>query len=62
MRDPDRRLRRSLPARHPPGQRLTVSARVVGGLIALAILAEMQATLSGRDARPLRERTRPIHS
>lgn len=29
--------------------------------VALAILAEMQATLSGRDARPLRERTRPIH-
>ena len=29
--------------------------------VALAILAEMQATLSGRDARPLRERNRPIH-
>ncbi len=29
--------------------------------VALAILAEMQATLAGRDARPLRERTRPIH-
>lgn len=30
--------------------------------VALAILAEMQATLRGRDARPLRERTRPIHA
>jgi xanthine/CO dehydrogenase XdhC/CoxF family maturation factor len=29
--------------------------------VALAIVAEMQATLTGRDARPLRERTRPIH-
>jgi xanthine/CO dehydrogenase XdhC/CoxF family maturation factor len=29
--------------------------------VALSILAEMQATLSGRNARPLRERTRPIH-
>ena len=29
--------------------------------VALSILAEMQAVLSGRDARPLRERTRPIH-
>lgn len=29
--------------------------------VALAILAEMQAALAGRDARPLRERTRPIH-
>lgn len=29
--------------------------------VALAILAEMQASLAGRDARPLRERTRPIH-
>jgi xanthine dehydrogenase accessory factor len=29
--------------------------------VALAILAEMQAVLAGRDARPLRERTRPIH-
>ena len=29
--------------------------------VALAILAEMQATLTHRDARPLRERTRPIH-
>jgi xanthine/CO dehydrogenase XdhC/CoxF family maturation factor len=29
--------------------------------VALSILAEMQASLSGRDARPLRERTRPIH-
>jgi xanthine dehydrogenase accessory factor len=30
--------------------------------VALAIIAEMQATLSGRDARPLRQRARPIHS
>ena len=30
--------------------------------VALAIVAEMQATLSGRDAQPLRQRTRPIHS
>lgn len=29
--------------------------------VALAIVAEMQAALTGRDARPLRERTRPIH-
>lgn len=29
--------------------------------VALAILAEMQASLTHRDARPLRERTRPIH-
>lgn len=29
--------------------------------VALAMLAEMQAFLTGRDARPLRERTRPIH-
>lgn len=29
--------------------------------VALSILAEMQAVLAGRDARPLRERTRPIH-
>ncbi|MGC4071467.1 MAG: XdhC family protein [Nibricoccus sp.] len=29
--------------------------------VALAILAEIQAVRSGRDARPLRERTRPIH-
>jgi xanthine dehydrogenase accessory factor len=29
--------------------------------VALSILAEMQAALSGRNARPLRERTRPIH-
>lgn len=30
--------------------------------VALAILAEMQATLARRDARPLRERTQPIHA
>ncbi len=30
--------------------------------VALAILAEMQATLTQRDARPLRERERPIHA
>ncbi len=29
--------------------------------VALAILAEVQAVLAGRDARPLRHRTRPIH-
>ena len=29
--------------------------------VALAIFAEMQAVLAGRDARPLRDRTRPIH-
>jgi xanthine/CO dehydrogenase XdhC/CoxF family maturation factor len=29
--------------------------------VALAILAEMKATLARRDARPLRERQRPIH-
>ena len=29
--------------------------------VALAIVAEMQAVLARRDARPLRERTRPIH-
>jgi xanthine/CO dehydrogenase XdhC/CoxF family maturation factor len=29
--------------------------------VALAILAEIQAVRSARDARPLRERTRPIH-
>jgi xanthine dehydrogenase accessory factor len=31
------------------------------GAVALAALAEMQASFAGRDARPLRERTRPIH-
>jgi xanthine/CO dehydrogenase XdhC/CoxF family maturation factor len=29
--------------------------------VALAILAEMQAVLAGREPRPLRERNRPIH-
>lgn len=29
--------------------------------VALAIIAEMQATLTGRDAQPLRLRARPIH-
>ncbi len=29
--------------------------------VALAIVAEMQAALASRDARPLRERNRPIH-
>ncbi|MEN9663554.1 MAG: hypothetical protein RL324_2503 [Verrucomicrobiota bacterium] len=29
--------------------------------VALAILSEMQAILSGRNARPLRERVKPIH-
>ena len=31
------------------------------GEVALAILAEMQSVLSGRDARPLRDRRKPIH-
>lgn len=31
-------------------------------LVALAILAEIQAVLARRDARPLRERARPIHA
>lgn len=30
--------------------------------VALSIIAEMTAVLSGRDARPLRERERPIHA
>src|SRR6185312_13232590 len=30
--------------------------------VALSILAEMRATLAGRDARPLRERREPIHA
>jgi xanthine/CO dehydrogenase XdhC/CoxF family maturation factor len=30
--------------------------------VALSILAEMRATLAGRDARPLRERRKPIHA
>ncbi|MEO7412659.1 MAG: XdhC family protein [Opitutaceae bacterium] len=30
--------------------------------VALAIVAEIQSVLAGRDARPLRERTRPIHA
>jgi xanthine/CO dehydrogenase XdhC/CoxF family maturation factor len=30
--------------------------------VALSIIAEMNAFLSGRDARPLRERERPIHA
>lgn len=29
--------------------------------VALAIIAEIQSNLTGRDGRPLRERTRPIH-
>lgn len=31
------------------------------GQVSLSMLAEMQATLAGRDARPLREREKPIH-
>jgi len=31
-------------------------------IVALSILAEMQAGLAGRDGRPLRERTGPIHA
>ncbi len=30
--------------------------------VALSIIAEMAASVSGRDARPLRERNRPIHA
>jgi xanthine dehydrogenase accessory factor len=30
--------------------------------VALAVVAEMQAVLGGRDGRPLRDRTRPIHA
>jgi xanthine/CO dehydrogenase XdhC/CoxF family maturation factor len=30
--------------------------------VALSILAEMRATLAGRDARPLRDRRQPIHA
>ncbi|MGA2052362.1 MAG: XdhC/CoxI family protein [Opitutales bacterium] len=30
--------------------------------VALSALAEMQSVLAGRDARPLRERSRPIHA
>jgi len=29
--------------------------------VALSIVAEIRAVLSGRDARPLRERRAPIH-
>ena len=29
--------------------------------VALAILAEIKAVLAARDARPLRDRTMPIH-
>ena len=51
-----------------PAQRARLHAPVgldLGGdapeAVALAILAEMQATLAGRDGRPLGERTGPIH-
>jgi xanthine/CO dehydrogenase XdhC/CoxF family maturation factor len=30
--------------------------------VALSMIAEMRAALAGRDARPLRDRTRPIHA
>jgi xanthine/CO dehydrogenase XdhC/CoxF family maturation factor len=30
--------------------------------VALSIVAEIQAVISGRNARPLRERLRPIHA
>jgi len=51
-----------------PAQRARLHAPVgldLGGdtpeAVALAILSEMQATLAGRDGRPLSERTGPIH-
>jgi xanthine/CO dehydrogenase XdhC/CoxF family maturation factor len=53
----------------PPEQRARLHAPVGLDLgadspeqVALSIIAEIQATLSGRDARPLRERQRPIHA
>jgi xanthine dehydrogenase accessory factor len=52
----------------PPEQRARLHAPVGLDLgadtpeqVALSIIAEIQAVLSGRNARPLRERTRPIH-
>jgi xanthine/CO dehydrogenase XdhC/CoxF family maturation factor len=30
--------------------------------VALSIIAEMKTVLAGRDGRPLRERTLPIHA
>jgi xanthine/CO dehydrogenase XdhC/CoxF family maturation factor len=52
----------------PPAQRARLHAPIGLDLgadapeqVALSILAEMQAALTGRDARPLRERSRPIH-
>ena len=51
-----------------PAQRATLHAPVGLDLgaetpaeVALSILAEIRATLARRDARPLRDRTRPIH-
>jgi xanthine dehydrogenase accessory factor len=52
----------------PPAQRTQLHAPVGLDLgadapeqVALAIVAEIQTTLTGRTARPLRERTQPIH-
>ena len=55
-------------AKMPPEQRARLHAPVGLDLgadapeqVALSIVAEIQAVLSGRNAQPLRERTRPIH-
>jgi xanthine/CO dehydrogenase XdhC/CoxF family maturation factor len=52
----------------PPAQRARLHAPVGLDLgadtpeqVALSIVAEIQASLTGRNAKPLRERTRPIH-
>lgn len=53
------------PATPPPVLHAPVGLDLGGdgpAAVALAIVAEIQASLSGRDARPLRERRQPIHS